>query len=163
MFARPAAAPAVAFAALLIAGCGYRPVGPESLPALRVGAIDDLTPDGDLGLLAAERLRKRLAPGAQARYEVRGLVRPADDRPAAIAVAAGERARIAAVEVELWLAGADGLPVVRSGPVVRSAPALFGADLAATHAARRRATRRALDEAVDDALDRLVAHAGDAP
>lgn len=147
--------------AVCILGCGYRLVRPDDRPALRLGAIDDLTPQGDLGLAAADHLRRRLGSADGARIELRGVVRPGDDTPA-VFTGAGEQARAVGVEVELSAFGADGRLVGASGPVRRSRPLFVGGDATAVASARRRVMQQALDEALDAALDRLWAQLPDA-
>lgn len=148
-------------ALIVLAGCGYRWVGPGDTPPLRLGTVDDLTPHGDLGLVARAHLRRRARIIDGAAFELRGRVRPGADTPLAIG-ADGERVRSVGVVVELAVHDAAGRPVVLSGPVARSRPLLLSAEPAG--ADRRRQLDVALEEALDDALDRILARwpAGDA-
>ncbi len=150
----PPAALVRSFLALMLAatGCGYRLVGAHDRPTVRLGVIDDLTAEGDLGLWAREHLRQRVLVRADAPVELRGRVRPGDDRPSVHAVA-GERLRAVGVIVELTAVDAQGSPLAVSGPIARSRPLAPSADpIGAEH---RRQTRAALGDALDDALDRL--------
>jgi len=141
---------------VLLSGCGYRVVGPEAETASfgRIGRIDDLTPSGDLGLRAVERLRPRMAELAGAGTIV-GVIRP-HDALAGPQAAHGQVARVAGVEVELTLRGADGAILARSGPVRRTRPALLGPTVFEATAGYTRAVRQALDLAVDEAFARLL-------
>ncbi len=140
----------------LLAGCGYRLVREADAPAVRLGPVDDQTPYGDLGLRAAAELRRLARVRDDARFELRGVVRPGPDAPALIGTA-GERARSVGVEVELSAHHGRRL-VATSGPVRRARPVLLAADPTATAAARRRAIEEALADATREAIDRLAIH-----
>jgi len=144
----------VLVAAALLVGCGYRFVQADHGPAVRLGVIDDSTPDGDLGLLARDHLRRRARVVREGPIEVRGLVRPGADVPTVIDTA-GERVRAVGVVVELTAVDAQGRVLAISGPVARSRPLMLSAEPAG--ADRRERIVAALGDALDDALDRLIA------
>lgn len=140
--------------ATLLVGCGYRLVGADDRPALRLGPIIDLTGEGDLGLDARAHLRRRVGEAPDSTIELRGSIRPGDDRPTAMS-AGGEHVRAVGVVVELTAVDPQGTPLAISGPVARSRPLMLSAS--PTAADRRRSLKMALADALDDALDRLVA------
>lgn len=146
-------------------GCGYRLIGgDDTLGAahrgpLRIGAIDDLTVHGDLGLHAAHRLRTALAPRlTDDAPALTGTIRATGDLPLAFDADRRATARTAGVELELRITRPDGALAWTSGALRRTRPWLRGPDPLEDRAARRAATLDALDDALAAALARLEAH-----
>jgi hypothetical protein len=145
---------AALLAAAAPAACGYGFVRPEGVAAVRVGAIDDFSAEGDLGSVVRRRVRLAVREPGDGAPVLDGTVRVLDDAPAAFQngfAAMYEQP----VEVELRLADADGRPLWTSGPRRRRAVFARGATPLETESARRAALSDAARAATDDALAAL--------
>ncbi len=154
----PAPRRTVLLAALLAAtgpaGCGYGFVRGDDAAAVRLGAIDDLSAEGDLGVVVRRRVRLAVRVAAGAAPVLTGTVRALDDTPAAFQ--SGFAAMYEQpVEVELRLADAAGRPLWTSGPHRRRALFARGSTPLETESARRAALSEAARAATDDALAAL--------
>ncbi|MCA9537592.1 MAG: hypothetical protein KC620_01815 [Myxococcales bacterium] len=154
-----------ALLAASVAGCGYRLITADAegpVEAVQLVAIDDLTPQGDLGLHAVRRLRDKLAGRRRPALSgegpgLGGVVRAADEAPLAFDATHHAAVTEVGVEFELRLVARDGTLLWSSGPIRRTRPCLRGATPLEGHAARRQARLDALADAVDDALARFLA------
>ena len=145
--------------------CGYtwvRPVGRGPVGALRLGEFNDLTAEGDLGLILADVVRTSLAGRKRPRVTTNagprlgGTVTLAAQRPAGF-----DRERISAayeavVRVHLVMKTESEVIIWRSGPIDRRALYFRGRTPLETLAARRNALLQAIRRAGEDALARLI-------
>ncbi len=146
---------------LLLPACGYQLLGPDrgGVASLRLGEINDLGAEGDLGLQAGRLLREALAGRARPRLGrgplLVGEVRPLAQEPVSWSEGSASAWRTG-VQLELRLQRADEV-LWASGPLLRRAIYLKGSTPLESLGSRREARRRALRLAVEAALDHLLA------
>jgi hypothetical protein len=142
----------VLLATLAPAACGYGLVRPGAVAA-RPGVVDDLSTQGDLGVVVQRRLGlvlPRAVPDDAPRLD--GTVRALDDRPIGFDASGFAALYEQPVEVELRATDADGRVTWTSGPHRRRAVFARGATPLETETARRAALADAARLATDDAL-----------
>lgn len=144
---------------LVLSACGYAAMTSAddgATPAVRLGRVDDLSAEGDLGVRVRRHLARSLPGGPDPSHPappvLTGAVRTVDEGPAGF-----DRAGIAslyalAVELELRVVDPAGRVTWTTGPLRRRATFARGPSPIETAAARRAAVERALRRVADDAL-----------
>ncbi len=142
-------------AAALGGGCGYGWVQPDAdpIPGVRLGVIDDTTPDGHLGLVAGDALRAAGVAAAGAGPQLGGVVQVQPEIPLAYGPD-GTVGFSADVTVTLRLRGPEGVARTRGPDAVRRAVWSRGPSPLATRANRRAALEGATRAAATAALAR---------
>ncbi len=142
--------------AIFLAGCGYGFVRDDGGPvaSLRLGTVEDLSAEGDLGLLATRTLRRQLVRRLGDGPTLVGELHTTEEH-----IAASDGAGLmyeVGVRLALRLVDARGAALWTSGPVTRHAVYLRGGSPHASREARRHALAQATQAAADEAAARLL-------
>lgn len=146
-----------ALIAILLAGCGYGFVRSDGGPVatLQMGAVHDLSAEGDLGVLAARALQRRFVERvARSGPTLTGELRTLDETVVAHD-GSGAMYRVG-VRLELQLVDDGGAPLWSSGPTTRHEVYVRGRSPFDSREARRHALVRATEAAVDEAAARFL-------
>ncbi|MEZ4465048.1 MAG: hypothetical protein R3F60_30270 [bacterium] len=138
-----------------LAGCGYGLVRPDAVAVPTVGVIQDLSADGELGLVAAARLRQRGEGHPPAPGLLEGRVTVGPERTLGRDAAGLSALYQADVALDLEVASAG--EARWRARTQASATWVRGSDPLATTTARQLALADATAAAVDAAWDRFVA------
>ena len=147
----------LALIAIGLLGCGYGFVRADGGPvaALRLGTVHDHSAQGDLGIVAARTLRRRLASHVgDAGPTLTGELRTLDETIVA-SDGLGAAYRVG-VRLELRLLDATRTPLWTSGPATRHAVYVRGASPFEAREARRRALAQATEAAADEIAARFL-------
>ncbi len=143
--------------ALLLTSCGYGWVRSDGAP-VRLGVVQDLSAEGDLGLVAGRVLRRALAGRLGEGPVVTGELRTTDETLAAFD-GAPAMYRVG-VRLELRVLGGGGVVLWESGPATRHEVYARGPSPFDSLEARRLALRRATEAAAEDCAARLGTYSG---
>ncbi|MCB9549813.1 MAG: hypothetical protein H6706_28735 [Myxococcales bacterium] len=147
--------PPLLLLALGLAGCGYGLVRPATTPVPAIGAVQDLSADGELGLIAAARLRRLAAGHPAGPGALTGRLAVAPDQ--ALGRDGAGRGALFQADVTLDLEAGDGPAATWRARARATATWVRGSDPLATTAARQLALADATEAAVDAAWDRYLA------
>lgn len=139
---------------LALSGCGYELVRPEGVAVPRAGTIADTSPEGQLGLRVAARLRRHASGRPVSASVWGGRVEVGPDAPAAYA--ADGRSAFYRADVRLVLEEARGGVAVWRTHTRATATWARGPDPLATTTARQLAVGDATEAAADAAWQRYL-------